>query len=74
MLASSRSAGSKLDFMGKEYTVVEAKPEEFDGVDIVLASAGGSTSLALAKEAAKKEAVFILIIQVLFVWKMMCRW
>ena len=53
MLASSRSAGSKLDFMGKEYTVIEAKPEEFDGVDIVLASAGGSTSLALAKEAAK---------------------
>ena len=59
MLASSRSAGSKLDFMGKEYTVVEAKPEEFDGVDIVLASAGGSTSLALAKEAAKRGCVYI---------------
>ena len=59
MLASARSAGSKLDFMGKEYTVIEAAPEAFDGVDIVLASAGGSTSLALAKEAAKRGCVYI---------------
>ncbi len=59
MLASSRSAGSKLDFMGKEYTVVEANSTEFEGVDIVLASAGGSTSLALAKEAAKRGCVYI---------------
>ncbi len=59
MLASSRSAGSKLDFMGKEYTVIEATPDAFDGVDIVLASAGGSTSLALAKEAAKRGCVYI---------------
>ena len=59
MLASKRSAGSKLDFMGKDYTVIEATPEAFEGLDIVLASAGGSTSLALAKEAAKRGAVYI---------------
>ena len=59
MLASSRSAGSKLDFMGKEYTVVEAKPEEFDGVDIVLASAGGSTSQKFAPEIVKRGGVLI---------------
>ena len=59
MLASARSAGSKLDFAGKEHTVIKATPDAFEGVDIVLASAGGSTSLALAKEAAKRGAVYI---------------
>ena len=58
-LSSYRSAGSKITFMGKEYTVIEAKPEVFEGVNVVLASAGGSTSLALAPEAAKRGAVFI---------------
>ncbi|HIS54940.1 TPA: aspartate-semialdehyde dehydrogenase [Candidatus Galligastranaerophilus gallistercoris] len=58
-LSSYRSAGSKLTFMGKEYIVEEAKPESFENVNIVLASAGGSTSLKLAPEAAKRGAVFI---------------
>ena len=49
-LASKKSAGTKITFKGKEYTIIEATPEEFDGVNIVLASAGGSTSLALAQE------------------------
>lgn len=59
LLSSKRSAGSKLMFMGKEYTVLEATPEVFEGVNVVLASAGGSTSLALVPEAAKRGAVFI---------------
>lgn len=59
LLSSKRSAGSKLMFMGKEHTVIEATPEVFEGVNVVLASAGGSTSLALAPEAAKRGAVFI---------------
>lgn len=59
LLSSARSAGSKVEFMGKTLIVEEAKPESFDGVNIVLASAGGSTSLALAPEAAKKGCVFI---------------
>ena len=37
-LSSAKSAGSKLIFKGKEYTVEEAKPEIFDNVDIVMAS------------------------------------
>jgi len=59
LLSSARSAGSQVEFMGKMLTVEEAKPESFDGVNIVLASAGGSTSEALAPEAAKRGAVFI---------------
>ena len=58
-LASKKSAGKTLEFQGKDYTVIEATPEAFEGVNIVLASAGGSTSLALAKEAVKRGAVYI---------------
>ena len=58
-LASARSAGSKIEFKGQEYTVIETTPEVFDGIDIVLASAGGSTSLKYAPEAAKRGCVFI---------------
>jgi len=59
LLSSARSAGTQVEFMGRMLTVEEAKPESFDGVNIVLASAGGGTSLALAPEAAKRGAVFI---------------
>lgn len=59
LLSSARSAGTKVEFMGKTLTVEEAKPESFEGVNICLASAGGSTSLALAPEAAKRGCVFI---------------
>lgn len=59
LLSSARSAGSKVEFMGKTLIVEEATPESFDGINIVLASAGGSTSLALAPEAAKRGCVFI---------------
>lgn len=58
-LASSKSAGSQIEFKGKRYTVIEATPEVFEGVNIVLASAGAKTSFALAREAAKRGAVFI---------------
>lgn len=59
LLSSARSAGNKVEFMGKTLTVQEATPESFEGVNIVLASAGGSTSLALAPEAVKRGCVFI---------------
>ena len=58
-LASKRSAGKEIEFNGKTYTIEEATPDSFKGVDIVLASAGGSTSLALAKEAVKCGAIYI---------------
>ena len=58
-LSSAKSAGSKIEFQGKEYTVEEAKPESFDDVNIVLASAGGSTSQKFAPEIVKRGGVLI---------------
>ncbi|MCZ0702615.1 aspartate-semialdehyde dehydrogenase [Natronobacillus azotifigens] len=59
LLSSSRSAGTKMKFNGKVYTVEEAKPERFEGIDIALFSAGGSVSKALAHEAVAKGAVVV---------------
>lgn len=58
-LASSRTAGSTVRFCGEDITVEEATPEAFEGVDIVLASAGGNISKALAPEAVKRGCVVI---------------
>ena len=58
-LSSAKSAGSKLEFQGKTYVVEEATPESFDGVNIVLASAGGSTSQKFAPEIVKRGGVLI---------------
>ena len=41
LLSSKRSAGKKLVFRDEEFTVQEATPESFEGVDIALFSAGG---------------------------------
>lgn len=58
LLASSRSAGTKLMVKGQEYVVEEATPESFEGIDIAL-FAGGSISKTLAPEAVKRGAVVI---------------
>ena len=58
-LASSRSAGSTLEFKGEKHTVIEASDDVFDNIDICLASAGGETSKRFAPIAAKKNCVFI---------------
>lgn len=58
-LSSARSAGSKITFKGQEYIVEEAVPEIFDNVDIVMASAGGSTSQKFADEIVKRGGVLI---------------
>ena len=58
-LASARSAGRKITFGGKEWTVQEAKPEAFAGLDAAIFSAGGSISLALAPEAVARGCVVI---------------
>ncbi|HSO57441.1 MAG TPA: aspartate-semialdehyde dehydrogenase [Paenisporosarcina sp.] len=58
-LASKRSTGKSIEFKGQSFTVEEATPEAFDGVDIALFSAGGSVSKILAPEAAKRGAVVI---------------
>ena len=58
-LASARSAGSKINYGGKDWTVQEAKPEAFEGLDFAIFSAGGSVSLALAPEAVKRGVIVI---------------
>ena len=58
-LASARSAGTKVSYGGKEWTVREATPEAFEGLDFAVFSAGGSISLALAPEAVKRGCVVI---------------
>ncbi|CAI2639156.1 Aspartate-semialdehyde dehydrogenase [Apilactobacillus kunkeei] len=59
LLASSRSAGTKIEFKGEEIEVEETTPDSFEGVDIVLASAGGGTSKKFLPEAVKRGAVCI---------------
>ncbi|QTB23532.1 aspartate-semialdehyde dehydrogenase [Lysinibacillus sphaericus] len=58
-LASARSAGKSIEFNGQTYTIEEATPEAFEGVNVALFSAGGSVSAVLAPEAAKRGAVVI---------------
>ena len=60
MFSSARSAGTKVDFMGKEYIVEELNENSFDrGIDIALFSAGGSTSEKFAPIAAAKGCVVV---------------
>ncbi|MHC1718782.1 MAG: aspartate-semialdehyde dehydrogenase [Acidaminococcaceae bacterium] len=58
LLASSRSAGSEIPFMGKNYIVEEATSESFKDIDIAL-FAGGSISTEFAPYAVKAGAVVI---------------
>lgn len=58
-LASARSAGKPITFKGKTYKVEEAKAEAFDGIDIVLSSAGASTSKALVEEITKRGCIMV---------------
>jgi aspartate-semialdehyde dehydrogenase len=58
-LASAKSAGKTLTFKGEEVEVKEAKPEAFDGVDIVLGAAGDGIAKALLPEAAARGAVCV---------------
>ncbi|MCR2033060.1 aspartate-semialdehyde dehydrogenase [Anaerofustis stercorihominis] len=59
-MASSRSAGKKVEFRGKEYTVEELNEHSFDkDIDFALFSAGGGTSKKFAPIAAKNNVVVI---------------
>ncbi len=59
LLASKRSAGSKISFKGKEITVEEASPQSFTGIDIAFFSAGGDVSKQLVPHAVASGAVCI---------------
>jgi aspartate-semialdehyde dehydrogenase len=58
-LASSRSAGSKIEFRGEQITVRELEGFDFKGVDIGLFSAGASVSKVHAPRAAAAGCVVI---------------
>lgn len=59
VLASSRSAGKKMSFKGKEYTVEEMTKDSFQDVDVALFSAGASRSREFAPAAVKAGAVVV---------------
>ncbi len=59
LLASPRSAGKTMSFKGEDLVIEIAGDRSFDNIDLVLASAGGSISKALAPVAVKAGAVVI---------------
>jgi aspartate-semialdehyde dehydrogenase len=58
-LASARSAGKQLPFAGSSITVAELNDASFDGVDLALFSAGGSTSRKYAPVATARGAIVV---------------
>jgi aspartate-semialdehyde dehydrogenase len=59
LFASARSAGKVVEYAGKKYTVEEAKPGVFAGVDVAFFAAGGSVTRALAPDAVKSGCLVI---------------
>jgi len=58
-MASARSAGTTLPWLGEEIFIEDAETADLTGIDIALFSAGGSTSKALAPKFAAAGAVVI---------------
>lgn len=57
---SYKSAGSKINFLGKEYTVKELTESSFDsGFDFAIFSAGGDTSRKFSPIAASKGCIVV---------------
>ncbi|MFO4631152.1 MAG: aspartate-semialdehyde dehydrogenase [Actinomycetota bacterium] len=59
LFASARSAGSSLEWFGNNITVEDAANADFVGLDIVLFSAGKTTSLEIAEKVASQGAIVI---------------
>ena len=59
LLASARSAGQSLEFMGKKVSIEELRHDSFEGIDIALFSAGASVSREFAPSAVKSNCVVI---------------
>jgi aspartate-semialdehyde dehydrogenase len=59
LLASPKSAGTTLKFKGEDIPVGATSDRSFQGIDIVLASAGGSTSKAMADKIVAAGAVMV---------------
>jgi aspartate-semialdehyde dehydrogenase len=59
LLASPRSAGKTLIFQGEQLKVEPVREDSFQGIDLVLASAGGSNSKAWVKTIVEAGAVMV---------------
>jgi len=59
VLASSRSAGKKIEFKSKKYIVEELTKNSFERIDIALFSAGGARSKEFAPAAVQAGAVVV---------------
>ncbi len=59
LLASARSAGKTLKYQDEDIKVQELKHDSFQGIDLVLASAGGKISKEFAPSAVKAGAVVV---------------
>ncbi len=59
LLASARSAGKTLTYLGTPITVQELTPDSFRGIDIALFSAGGDISRQFAPAAAAAGCVVV---------------
>ena len=59
LLASARSAGKTLQFQDEDIKVQELKHDSFQGIELVLASAGGKISKEFAPSAVKAGAVVV---------------
>ncbi len=59
LLASSRSADTRIDVCGVAYTVEELKAASFDGIDYAFFSAGEGISKEYGPEAVKRGAIII---------------
>ena len=59
LLASERSVGKKVEFMGKELTIKLADFGAFEGLDIVLGAASNAVAKKFADDIVKAGAVFV---------------
>ena len=59
LLASARSAGKTVEFLGKAYVVEELTHDSFKDVQIAFFSAGGSISKEFAPDAVKAGAIVV---------------
>ena len=58
-LASARSAGTTIPFRGEDVTVIEATPDSFKGVDIVLGASPNKLAKEMAPHIVAAGAVFV---------------
>lgn len=59
LLASERSVGKTAEFRGEAIRIEEARPDQFQGIDVAFFSAGASRSRALAPAAIEAGALVI---------------